>query len=100
MTQTFIPFSNYVLVRPIEIPDTTPSGLVLPESSKEKPNQGEIVAVGNGQLSDRLKRIPVSAKVGDKVIFPKYSGNELKLNGEKFILMRDTDIFGVIEETK
>lgn len=94
----FKPFSNFILVEPIELPDTTPSGLVLPESSKEKPNQGNVMAVGDGQLSDRLERIPISSKVGDRVLFPKYSGTELKLNGKKYLLMRDTDLFGVLSE--
>lgn len=94
----FVPFSNFILVQPIEMPNTTPSGLALPESSLDKPNQGTVVAIGNGQLSDRLERIPISAQVGDKVLFPKYSGTELKLNGSKYLLMRDTDLFGKMTE--
>lgn len=93
----FTPFSNFVLIEPVEIPDTTPSGLLLSEGAREKPNMGVVVAIGNGQLSDRLERIPLSAKVGDKVLFPKYSGQELKLSGRKFLLMRDTDLFGSLE---
>lgn len=94
----FIPFSNFILVQPIEMPNTTQSGLVLPDSSVDKPNQGTVVAVGNGQLSDRLERIPTSAQVGDRVLFPKFSGTELKLNGTKYLLMRDTDLFGRLSE--
>lgn len=96
----FKPLSNYVLIKPIEIPDTTPSGIVLPESSKDRPNQGKVIAVGDGQLSDRLDHIPVSTKVGDVVLFPKYSGTELKLNGEKFLIMRDTDLFGILSDRR
>lgn len=93
----FTPFSNFVLIEPVEIPDTTPSGILLSEGAREKPNQGIVVAIGNGQLSDRLERIPLSAKVGDRVLFPKYSGQEMKLNGKKYLLMRDTDLFGSLE---
>lgn len=94
----FTPFSNFILVQPVEVSNTTQSGLVLPDSSIDKPNQGTVVATGNGQLSDRLERIPVSAQVGDRVLFPKYSGTELKLNGIKYLLMRDTDLFGKLDE--
>lgn len=94
---TFRPFSNFLLIEPVEIPDTTPSGLYLTEAAKEKPNQGIVIAIGDGQLSDRLEHIPLSAKVGDRVLFPKYSGTELKLNGKKYLLMRDTDLYGAVD---
>lgn len=89
------PLSNYVLIEPVEVPDTTPSGLVLPESSKDRPNQGKVIAVGDGQMYDG-KMISVNVSVGDMVLFPKYSGTELKLNNKKYIIMRDTDLFGIL----
>lgn len=92
----FKPLGNYVLIEPIEIPDTTPSGLVLPESSKERPNQGEVISVGDGQLSDRGELIPVSVKCGEVVLFQKYSGIEFKLEGKKFLIMRDTELLGTL----
>lgn len=90
----FKPLSNYILIEPGEIPDTTPSGLVLPESSKEKPNQGKVVAVGEGQITDRGDKIPVMVSQGDVVFFNKYSGIEIKLEGKKYLLMRDTELLG------
>jgi chaperonin GroES len=91
------PLSNYVLIEPIEVPDTTPSGLLLPEASKDRPNQGKVVAVGDGQMYDG-KIISVSVKVGDVVLFPRYSGTEMKLKDKKYLIMRDTDLFGILSE--
>jgi chaperonin GroES len=92
----FKPVSNYILVKPVEVPDTTPSGLILPESSLDKPNMGTVYSVGDGQLTSEGVRLPVAVKVNDIVLFPKYSGTEVKLNKEKYLIMRDTDIFGVV----
>jgi chaperonin GroES len=96
MTTTFKPLSNYVLVRPMEMPDTTPSGLLLPEASKEKPNHGTVVAYGDGVRNDRGGLIPMALKEGDTVLFQKYSGIEVKLDGVKYLLMRETDILGIL----
>lgn len=92
----FKPVSNYILVKPVDVPDTTPSGLVLPESSLDKPNMGTVYAVGEGQYTSEGIRIPVTVQVNDIILFPKYSGTEVKLNGEKYLIMRDTDIFGIV----
>lgn len=92
----FKPLSNYVLVEPIEAPDTTPSGLVLPESSKEKPNQGRVVSVGNGQVTDHGDTIPVMVFEEDVVFFNKYSGIEIKLDGKKYLLIRDVELLGYL----
>ena len=80
-----------------QLPDTTPSGLLLPEASKDKPNQGKVIAVGDGLVYEG-KNIPVSVKVGDVVLFPKYSGMELKLENRKYLIMRDSDLFGILSE--
>lgn len=92
----FKPLSNYVLILPIDVPDTTPSGIILPESSKDKPNHGTVVAYGEGQRNDRGELIPVSLKDGDQVLFQKYAGVEIKLDGKKYLLMRETDILGIL----
>lgn len=92
----FKPVSNYILVKPVEVPDTTPSGLVLPESSKEKPNMGVVQAVGEGQFTNNGERIPVFVQVNDIVLFAKYAGTEVTLNKEKFLIMRDLDLFGIV----
>ncbi len=93
----FKPIGNYCLIQPVEIPDTTPSGLVLPESSKERPNQGKVVAVGNGQWGNNDERLPISVKVNDTVFFNKFSGMEIKLEGKKYLLIRDMDLLGYVE---
>lgn len=92
----FKPVSNYILVKPVSVPDTTPSGLVLPESSIDKPNMGTVMAVGDGQNTIDGTKIPVLVQVSDIVLFPKYSGTEVTLNKEKYLIMRDTDLFGII----
>ena len=93
----FKPVSNYVLIEPETVPDTTPSGLLLPENSKDKPNQGTVAAVGDGQYTFDGTKIPVMVKVGDRILFPKYSGTELKLGNKKYLIMRDADLFGILE---
>lgn len=90
------PLSNYVLIEPNESPDTTPSGLVLPESSKDKPNMGTVEATGTGMYNDHGEPIPMSVTPGDVVLFPKYAGTELKINGKKFLIMRESEIFGIV----
>lgn len=92
----FTPTGNYLLIEPIELPDTTPSGIILPESSKERPNQGKVISVGPGQISDKGDAIPVSVKENDTVLFQKYSGVEFKLEGKKYLIMRDTEILGTL----
>lgn len=94
----FKPLGNYVLIEPIELPDTTPSGLVLPESSKDRPNQGKVIAVGEGILLENGTLSPVRVWVGDTVLFQKYSGIEFKMDSKKFLIMRDTELLGTLSE--
>ncbi len=93
------PLANRVVVKPIEEEERTPSGLVLPETAKEKPQKGEVLAVGPGEWNeDGDERIPMSVKVGDKVIFAKYAGTEVKVDGEKLLILRESDILAIIQE--
>lgn len=92
----FKPVSNYILVRPVDVPDTTPSGILLPEASLDKPNMGTVMAVGDGAWTEQGTQIPVSVRPNDIILFPKYSGTEVKLNGDKYLIMRDTDLFGIV----
>jgi chaperonin GroES len=92
------PLYDRVVVRRKEEETKTAGGIVLPGSAKEKPNQGEIVAVGQGKLLDNGEVRPVSVKVGDQVIFGQYSGNNIKIDGEELIMLTETEIFGVIEK--
>jgi len=95
---TFIPLSNYVLIEPQELPDTTPSGILLPEGSKERPNLGIVFVKGAGQRNEHGELIPMTVQIGNKVFFQKYSGIEVKLDGKKYLLMRETDILGILND--
>ena len=91
------PLEDRVLVKPIENESKTESGLYLPESSKERPVQGTVVAVGPGKKLDSGDRAPMNVKKGDKVLFSKYSGTEITLEGEEHLIIREDDVLGIIE---
>jgi chaperonin GroES len=91
------PLHDRVVVRRMEEERTTAGGIVIPDSATEKPIQGEVIAVGNGKILDNGEARPLDVKVGDRVLFGKYSGTEVKLEGEDFLVMREEDIMGVIE---
>jgi len=86
------PLADRVLVKPIEREEVTKGGIVLPDTAKEKPQEGEVLAVGDGRLSEDGKRIPLDVKVGDIVIYAKYGGTEIKVEGEELIILRESDI--------
>ncbi|MGZ4969366.1 MAG: co-chaperone GroES [Methylobacter sp.] len=90
------PLHDRVIVKRVEEETTTPGGIVLPGSAAEKPSQGVILAVGNGKLLDNGTVRALDVKVGDKVLFGKYAGNEVKVDGEELIVMREEDIMGVL----
>jgi chaperonin GroES len=90
------PLHDRVIVKRVEEETTTPGGIVLPGSAAEKPSQGKVLAVGSGKLLDNGTVRPLEVKVGDKVLFGKYSGNEVKVDGEDLIVMREDDIMGII----
>lgn len=90
------PLHDRVIVKRVAEETTTAGGIVLPGSAAEKPSQGEILAVGNGKVLDNGEVRPLDVKVGDKVLFGKYSGNEVKIDGEELIVMREEDIMGVL----
>jgi chaperonin GroES len=91
------PLHDRVIVRRMEEERTSPGGIVIPDSATEKPIQGEIIAVGNGKTLDNGEVRPLEVKVGDRVLFGKFSGTEVKLSGEEVLVMREDDIMGVIE---
>ncbi|MEM7360693.1 MAG: co-chaperone GroES [Pseudomonadota bacterium] len=91
------PLHDRVLVRRIEDETTTPGGIVIPDSAKEKPAQGEILAAGNGKILENGDVRPLDVKVGDKVLFGKYAGTEVKVDGEELLVMREDDIIGVLD---
>jgi len=91
------PLGDRVLVKPIEKETETSSGLLLPETAKEKPQEGEILAVGTGRRDDDGERIALDVEVGNRVLFAKYAGTEIKIDGQKLLIMKESDILGIIE---
>lgn len=92
------PLNNRVLIKRIEELTRTPGGLFLPDTAKEKPIEGEVLAVGEGRVDDNGKLVPMTIQVGDRIVFSKYSGTEIKLDGEEYLLMREDDILGIVEK--
>ena len=91
------PLHDRGVIRRLEEERTTAGGIVIPDTATEKPIQGEVIAVGNGKILDNGENRPLDVKVGDRVLFGKYSGTEVKLDGKDFLVMREDDIMGVIE---
>lgn len=91
------PLGDRVLVEPVEQEETIAGGLLLPETAKEKPQQGNVLAVGAGRRDDDGKRIDMDVKMGDRVLFAKYAGTEIKLDGKKLLIMKESDILGIID---
>lgn len=94
---SFKPLGGRVLVEPMEQDEITAGGIILPETAKEKPQEGKILATGPGERDDEGKRIAMDVKVGDKVLFAKYSGTEVKMNGKKLLILRESDLLGILE---
>ena len=92
------PLSDRLVVKPLEQEEVTPSGIVLPETAKEKPQKGEVMAVGTGARDEDGKRIAMDVSVGDKVLFAKYAGTEIKVEADKLLILRESDILAVIDE--
>ncbi|MEO6093123.1 MAG: co-chaperone GroES [Novosphingobium sp.] len=93
---SFRPLHDRVLVRRVEAEEKTAGGIIIPDNAKEKPAEGEIVAAGSGARADDGKITPLDVQVGDKVLFGKWSGTEVKLDGEDLIIMKESDILGVV----
>lgn len=92
----FTPLHDRVLVRRLEGEEKTAGGLIIPDSAKEKPAEGEVIAVGAGAKDEDGDRIAMDVKAGDKILFGKWSGNEIKLNGEDLLIMKESDILGIL----
>ncbi len=91
------PLHDRVIVKRLEEETKSPGGIVIPDTAAEKPSRGEVLAIGNGKLQDNGELRPLDVKVGDKVLFGKYSGNEVKVDGQELLVMREDDIMAVIE---
>jgi chaperonin GroES len=93
----FRPLHDRVVVRRIEDDERTPGGIIIPDTAKEKPQQGEVIAVGPGARDEKGEVQPLDVKAGDRVLFGKWSGSEVKLDGEELLIMKESDILGVLE---
>lgn len=94
----FKPLSDRIVVKPVEAEDKTAGGIILPDTAKEKPVEGTIVATGPGKVTEEGKTVKLEVKVGDKVLYGKYSGTEVSINGEDYLIMRESDIFGILSK--
>jgi chaperonin GroES len=91
------PLGDRVVLEPVEKEEKTASGIVLPETAKEKPQEGKVIAVGTGRLDEKGNRIPLEVKVGDRVIFSKYAGTEVKYGEKEYLILRESDILAIVE---
>ncbi|MCD6533724.1 MAG: co-chaperone GroES [Deltaproteobacteria bacterium] len=90
------PLQDRIIVKRLEEEEKTAGGIIIPDAAKEKPMQGEVMAVGNGKVTEDGKVLPLDVKVGDKILFGKYAGTEVKLDGEDYLIMREDDVLGVL----
>jgi chaperonin GroES len=95
----FRPLHDRVVVRRIEEDDRTPGGIIIPDTAKEKPQQGEVIAAGPGARDEKGQIQPLGVKAGDRILFGKWSGTEVKIDGEELLIMKESDILGVLEGT-
>lgn len=95
---TLKPLADRILVEPIEAEETTASGIVLPDTAKEKPQQGKVIAVGAGRVKDNGERLPMSVKEGQTVLFARYAGTEVKLDGTKYLIMSENEVLAIVED--
>ncbi len=95
-TSSFRPLHDRVVVRRVDSEEKTKGGIIIPDTAKEKPQEGEVISVGTGARSDEGKVTPLDVKAGDKILFGKWSGTEVKLNGDDLLIMKESDIMGII----
>jgi len=94
------PLQDRILIKRVEEKETVKGGIIIPDTAKEKPQEGEVVAVGNGKKTDDGKVIALDVKVGERVLFGKYSGNEIKIDDQEYLILREDEILGVLEAAK
>lgn len=94
------PLGDRIIAKPVSAEETTAGGIVLPDTAKEKPQEGEVVAVGPGALLDSGKRTPMDVNVGDRIIYGKYAGSEVKIGGEEYVILRLEDVLAIVEPEK
>jgi len=96
MATKFTPLHDRILVRRVEEAETTRGGIIIPDTAKDKPQEGEVISAGKGKINEEGKVRPLDVKEGDRILFGKYSGTEIKLDGEDFIIMREEEVLGII----
>jgi len=96
----FRPLHDRIVVRRIEAQEKSAGGIIIPDTAKEKPQEGEVIAVGSGARDDSGKLIPLDVKAGDRVLFGKWSGTEVRIDGQDLLIMKESDIMGVLEQTE
>ena len=96
----FRPLQDRVVIRRVGDDEKTPGGIIIPDSAREKPMQGEVIAVGSGARDESGKIVPLDVKVGQRILFGKWAGTEVKIDGEELLIMKESDIMGIIEDSK
>ena len=99
MAPNFVPLHDRVLVRRLEEQETTQGGIIIPDTAKDKPQEGEVLAVGKGKIKEDGKVIPLTVKPGDRVLFGKYSGTDINIGGEEYLIMREDEVLGITAKT-
>ncbi|HLI63661.1 MAG TPA: co-chaperone GroES [Terriglobales bacterium] len=97
MSTKLTPLHDRIVVRRVEEAETTRGGIIIPDSAKDKPQEGEVIAVGRGKTNDEGKVFPLDVKAGDRILFGKYAGTEIKIDGEDFLIMREEEVLGILE---
>lgn len=95
---SFTPLHDRLLVRRVEETESVRGGIIIPDSAKEKPQEGEVISVGKGKSNDEGKVFPLDVKAGDRILFGKYSGTEIKIDGEEFLIMREEEVLGILRK--
>ena len=95
MAITFVPLHDRILVRRVEERGTTQGGIIIPDTAKDKPQEGEVLAAGKGKIKDDGKILPLDVKTGDRILFGKYAGTEVNINGEEYLIMREEEVLGI-----
>ena len=97
MATKLTPLHDRIVVRRVEEAETTRGGIIIPDTAKDKPQEGEVIAVGKGKTNDEGKSFPLDVKAGDRILFGKYAGTEIKIDGEDFLIMREEEVLGILE---
>ena len=99
MAVNFVPLHDRVLVRRVEEQESTSGGIIIPDTAKDKPQEGEVLAIGKGKVKEDGKLLPLDVKAGDRILFGKYSGTEIHMDGEEYLIMREEEVLGILAKT-